>query len=117
MPDFLSGKIELFHVVFPTVISTRIEPNPAAFVDAYFFFISSETFLLICKNRHAPKPGKMTMFDVSLYTRDDAGLVAIHAEQSPNRCCNPRYSVLNEQTSAWSVNHGRRGYRMRNVRQ
>ncbi len=80
VPDFLSGNIDVFHFVFPTVTSTRMEPNPTAFVP-YFFLISSETFLSTCKNRHAPIPGNTTILDFNLYGVD-AILFTQHAPKS-----------------------------------
>src|SRR6185369_17807933 len=66
VPERLSGKMEVFHFVFPIWASTRIEPKPRLRV-VNFSRISEACFLPTYAKNHAPIPGYGTTCERSLY--------------------------------------------------
>lgn len=56
VPDFLSGKIEVFHLVFLIVTMTGSDPQPFALAP-YFSLISVDCFFGIPRKCHPAMPG------------------------------------------------------------
>ena len=67
MPDFLSGKIDVFQTVLPRVTSTGREPQPRAFFPNVFL-ISSDCFFVIVRKCQPAIPGYSQTLERILYS-------------------------------------------------
>lgn len=87
VPDFLSGKIEVSHDVFPIVTDTGSEPHPRPRAP-YAALMAADSFLGTVTKCHAAFPGYSHMLRRKLYGADFFLMVVRCAHECQGkRCC------------------------------